>query len=314
MKKIIYDQYGSVDVLHAVEVNKPIPDTQQILVKVKAVSINPIDWKILMGEVKLMSGKKFPKSVGCDFSGTIESTGTGIQKFKAGDDVFGVTNPFKEGALGEYILVNENEIAKKPADLSFEQAAAIPTVGQSALQMLTKNLNNIKGKEILINGASAGVGMFAIQIAKSHGAIVTAVSSAKGHHLLKKWGSDYVIDYNKEKVTDLKKKFDMIIELSAKLSFTQAKKLMKPESTYFTVTPSLWNFVHSFSNNMVSGKKYEILLMKSDTESLNRLANYTLKGFDIHISKTYPMSDYKEAYKTIIKEGALGKVVFNIPS
>ena len=314
MKKIIYDQYGSVDVLHSVEVNKPIPDTQQILVKVKAVSINPIDWKILMGEVKLMSGKKFPKSVGCDFSGIIESTGTGIQKFKAGDDVFGVTNPFKEGVLGEYILVNEKEIAKKPADLTFEQAAAIPTVGQSALQMLNKNLNNIKGKEILINGASAGVGMLAIQIAKSHGAIVTAVSSAKGYHLLKKWGSDYVIDYNKEKVTDLKKKFDVIIELSAKLSFSQAKKLMKPESTYFTVTPSLWNFVHSFSNNIVSGKKYEILLMKSDTESLNRLANYTLKGFDIHISKTYPMSDYKEAYKTIIKEGALGKVVFNIPS
>jgi NADPH:quinone reductase-like Zn-dependent oxidoreductase len=228
--------------------------------------------------------------------------------------VFGVTNPFKEGALGEYILVNEKEIAKKPAELSFEQAAAIPTVGQSALQMLTKNLNNIKGKEILINGASAGVGMLAIQIAKSHGAIVTAVSSVKGHHLLKKWGSDYVIDYNKEKVTDLKKKFDMILELSAKLSFSEAKKLMKPESTYVSVTPSLWNFVHSSSNNMVSRKKFEILLMKSDTESLNRLANEALKGFDIHISRTYPMSDYKEAYKTIIKEGALGKVVFNIPS
>jgi NADPH:quinone reductase-like Zn-dependent oxidoreductase len=311
MKIIIYDQYGSVDVLHSVEVNKPVPDTQQILVKVKAVSINPIDWKVLMGEVKLMSGKKFPKSIGCDFSGTIESTGTGIQKFKAGDDVFGVTNPFKEGALGEYILVNEKEIAKKPADLPFEQAAAIPTVGQTASQMLT---NNIKGKEILINGASAGVGMFAIQIAKSQGAIVTAVSSAKGHDLLKKWGSDYVIDYNKEKVTDLKKKFDVIIELSAKLPFSQAKKLMKPDSTYFTVTPSLWNFAHSFFNNIVSKKKHEVILMKSDTESLNRLANYTLNGFDIHISKTYPMSDYKEAYKTIIKEGALGKVVFNIPS
>ncbi|MFC0517789.1 NAD(P)-dependent alcohol dehydrogenase [Mucilaginibacter angelicae] len=311
MKKIIYNQYGGVDVLHSVEVNKPIPDTQQILVKVKAVSINPIDWKILMGEVKLMSGKKFPKSIGCDFSGTIESTGTGIQKFKAGDDVFGVTNPFKDGVLAEYIVVNEKEIAKKPADLSFEQAAAIPTVGQTALQMLT---NSLKGKEILINGASAGVGMFAIQIAKSQGAIVTAVSSGKGQHLLKKWGSDYVIDYNKEKVTDLKKKFDVIIELSAKLPFSQAKKLMKPESTYFTVTPSLWNFAHSFLNNIVSKKKHEVILMKSDTEKLNRLANDTLNGFDIHISKTYPMSDYKEAYKTVIKEGALGKVVFNIPS
>jgi NADPH:quinone reductase-like Zn-dependent oxidoreductase len=314
MKKIVYDQYGSVDVLHSVEVNKPIPDKQQILIKVKAVSINPLDWKILMGEVKLVSGKKFPKSVGCDFSGTIESIGQDIQKFKVGDDVFGVINPFKEGVLGEYILVNEKEIAKKPADLSFERAAAIPTAGQSALQILTKNVNSIKGKEILINGASAGVGMFAIQIAKSRGAIVTAVSSAKGHHLLKKWGSDYVIDYNKEEVTNLQKQFDVIIELSAKLPFRKAKKLMKPESTYITVIPSLWNFVHSFSNNIVSGKKYKILLMKSDTESLNRLANDALNGIDIHISKNYPMSDYKEAYKTIIKEGALGKVIFDIPS
>jgi len=147
MKKILYNEYGSVDGLHSVEVNKPIPDKQQILIKVKAVSINPIDWKILMGEVKLMSGKKFPKSVGCDFSGTIESIGLDIQKFEVGDDVFGVINPFKEGVLGEYILVNEKEIAKKPADLSFEQAAAIPTVGQSALQMLTKNINGIKGRK-----------------------------------------------------------------------------------------------------------------------------------------------------------------------
>lgn len=314
MKKIVYDQYGSVDVLHTVEVNKPIPDSEQILIRVKAVSINPLDWKILMGEVKLVSGKKFPKSVGCDFSGTIESVGQDIQKFKAGDDVFGVINPFKEGVLGEYILVNEKEIARKPAELSFEQAAAIPTAGQSALQMLTKNVNRLKGKEILINGASAGVGMFAIQIAKSQGAIVTAVSSAKGHPLLKKWGSDYVIDYNKEKVTDLKKKFDVIIELSAKLPFGKAQKLMKRESTYITVIPSLWNFVHSFSNNIISGKKYKILLMKSDTENLSRLANDALKGIDIHISKSYPMSDYKEAYKTIIREGALGKVLFNIPS
>jgi NADPH:quinone reductase-like Zn-dependent oxidoreductase len=195
-----------------------------------------------MGEVKLMSGKKFPKSVGCDFSGTIESTGTGVQKFKTGDDVFGVIDPFKEGVLGEYVLVNEKEIAKKPAELSFEQAAAIPTVGQTALQALTKSVNNIKGKEILINGASAGVGMFAIQIAKSQGAIVTAVSSAKGHDLLKKWGSDYVIDYNKEKVTDLKKKFDVIIELSAKLPFSQAKKLMKPDSTYIYRNPFAMEF------------------------------------------------------------------------
>ncbi|WDF81142.1 NAD(P)-dependent alcohol dehydrogenase [Mucilaginibacter sp. KACC 22773] len=313
MKKIIYEQYGSVDVLHSVYMNKPIPNTNQILVKVKAVSINPIDWKIVMGEVKLMSGRKFPKSIGCDFSGTIESIGQNIQNFTVGDDVFGVINPFKEGALAEYVIVNEKQLAKKPDYLSFAQAAALPTVGLTALQALNTSGKSIKGKEILINGASGGVGMLAIQIAKSQGAIVTAVSSVKGHHLLKKWGSDFIIDYNKEDVAKINKQFDVIIELSAKLSFRQAKKIMKPESNYISVTPSLWNFVHSFSNNIISKKKYKILLMQSDTNSLNELANNILKGADIYISKTYPMSDFKEAYNSIIKHGALGKVVFSIP-
>lgn len=314
MKKIVYDQYGDVDVLHIQEINKPVPDDQQLLIKVRSVSLNPIDWKIFMGEVKLMSGSKFPKSVACDFSGVIESTGRDINNFKVGNEVFGIINPFKDGALGEYILVNEKQIAIKPAGISFEQAAAIPTAGQSALQMLTKIINISKGQEILINGASGGVGMFAIQIAKSKGAIVTAVASAKGVDLLKKWGSDYIIDYKTQNVTDQKKRYDVIIELSTKLPFQKAKKLMKSKSAYISAIPSLSGFINSFFNNILSTRKFKYLLMKPDTDGLNLLADQVLRGMDIHISEIYPMSDYKEAYRKFSKEGAMGKAVFNIPS
>lgn len=309
MKKVVYNKYGNVDVLNLQEIEKPIPNNQQFLIKIKSVAINPIDWKIFMGEVKLMSGSKFPKFVGCDFSGIIEIAGSDTNGFKVGDEIFGILDPFKGGVLGEYILVDEKQIALKPANLSFEHAASIPTAGQTALQMLIKG-NIPKGQHVLINGASGGVGMFAIQIAKNRGAIVTAVASAKRHDLLKKWGSDYTIDYNKQNVSDLNRKFDVILELSNKLPYSKAKKLMNPEATYITAIPELPVFINSFFNNLFSKKKYKFIIMKPNSQDLNLLADYVIKGMHVHISNTYPLTAYKEAYEKISQEGALGKTVF----
>ncbi len=311
MKKVVYNKYGGVEVLHLQEVEKPIPNNQQLLIKVKSVSLNPLDWKIFMGEVKLMSGSKFSKFVGCDFSGIVEIAGRDTNDFKTGDEIFGLLDPFKEGVLGEYILVDEKQVSLKPMQLSFEQASSIPTAGQTALQMLS-NSNIKKGQQVLINGASGGVGMFAIQIAKQKGAIVTAVASGKSQELLKKWGSDYTIDYNKQNVSDINRKFDVILELSNKLPFSKAKKLMNRKATYITALPTLAVFINSFFNNLFSKKKYKFIMMKSNSQDLNLLADYVVEGMDIHISKTYPLTAYKEAYEKFIKEGAIGKIVFNI--
>lgn len=311
MKKVVYNKYGGVEVLHLQEVEKPIPNNTQLLIKVKSVSLNPLDWKIFMGEVKLMSGSKFPKFVGCDFSGIVENTGNNTLNFKTGDEIFGICDPFKDGVLGEYLLVEEHQITLKPAGLSFEHAACIPTAGQTALQMLSKS-NIKKGQHVLINGASGGVGMFAIQIAKQKGAIVTAVASAKAHDFLKAWGSDYIIDYNKENIHDSNKKFDVILELSNKLPFPKAKKLMNSNAVYMTALPTLPVFINSFFNNLFSKKKYKFIMMKSNRQDLNLVASYILNGMNAHISQTYPLSDYKEAYQKFSKEGALGKTVFVI--
>src|ERR1700722_1853304 len=160
MKNVIYRQYGGVDVLEMVEEAIPKVTPSTVLVKVKAVSINPIDWKIRAGEMKMMSGSKFPKSVGIDFSGIVEKTGSSVNKFKKGDEVFGSVDQFKEGVLAEYVLVSENNIAIKPKSISFEKAAAIPVVGFAALQIFDKLIDVQKGTEVLIIGATGGVGMF----------------------------------------------------------------------------------------------------------------------------------------------------------
>lgn len=309
MKKILYNKYGNVDNLFIANEAKPEPSTNQLLIKVKAVSINPFDWKVLRGDMKLMSGSNFPKPIGSDFSGVVESIGSNIKNYKVGDEVFGVINPLKEGTLAEYIVVTENQIAIKPKEISFEKAAAMASVGQTALQ-LTNNIK--KGDEVLINGASGGVGMFALQFAKSKGAIVTSVASKDKLSYLEKWGSDFVIDYNSQSITDIKKQYDYIIELSEKLPYSKAKSLMKNKSIYITaiVAPSV--FITSIFNNILSGKKHKYLITKTSITGLQDVSNEVLKGIEIHINKTFSLEDFKNAFKNTIENGGLGKVVFTL--
>ena len=160
MKAIAYQKFGNTDVLQTVEVSKPSVQSNQVLVKVKAVSINPMDWKIRKGEMKLMSGSKFPKHTGVDFAGIIEETGSAVTNFKKGDEVFGVVkNMMKEGALAEYVAVPSLLIWKKPSLISFAQAASIPVVGFGAATVFKKMGNITAQTKILVNGATGGFGM-----------------------------------------------------------------------------------------------------------------------------------------------------------
>jgi len=249
MRAIIYNQFGGPSVLKMAEV--PVPDTSndKVLVKVKSVSINPLDWKIREGEMKMQSGTKFPKSVGMDFSGIVERAGSAVKNFKQGDEVFGIVDVFKGGALSEFLVASEKDIAVKPGNISFEQAAAMPIVGSAAIQIFEKLVKLRSGFEVLINGASGGIGMFAIQIAKKQGAVITSVVSGKGIELAKKWGSDFVTDYNQTDILESKKQYDVLIDLSGKIPFDKAKKIMKPASTYVNTVPGIKEIIGSFIHN-----------------------------------------------------------------
>jgi NADPH:quinone reductase-like Zn-dependent oxidoreductase len=312
MKKINYDHFGGVDVLTMTD--SPVPEIMpdQLLVRVKAVSINPLDWKIRNGEMKLMTGTIFPKDIGIDFSGVIEKVGNTASKFKTGDAVFGSVDVFKKGALAEYIAISPTEIALKPDALSFEQAAAIPIAGTAALQIFDKLAPLHKETEVLINGASGGIGMFAIQLAKRRGARVTSVVSSKSISLVEKWGSDVVINYQEENVLGRDKQYDAVIDLSGKMPFHAAKAIMKPASVYVNTIPGPKEIIGSFVHNLFSTKKYRVLLLKPSSNSLERLAAYASQGVEVFIGSSYPITRFKEGYEKASKGGVVGKWVFTV--
>jgi len=312
MKKIIYSKFGGAGVLQMTDV--PIPAVQEttVLIKVKAASINPLDWKIRNGEMKLMSGSKFPRGIGIDFSGIVEKSDTVANKYKKGDEVYGILDVFKGEALSEYITANEKNIAIKPLNISFEQAAAMPVVGSAALQIFKTLVNLKKGTEILINGASGGIGMFATQIAKMEGALVTTVVGESGIQVVKDWGADFVVNYGNEDVLKGNKQYDVVIDLSDKMPFSKAKRIMKHSSTYIHTTPGPKEIISSFFINLFSSKKYKLLMLKPSPEYLAELTGYAERGITIVVSKVYPFHSFKEAYDEVPKGKFIGKAVITM--
>lgn len=309
MKKVIYNSFGDENVLHIVEQQIPAPKPDQVLIRVKAVSINPLDWKIYRGEQKLMSGSKFPKSIGVDFSGVIEQPGAKVTRFKKGDEVMGVLNGFKEGAMAEYLVINDTELSIKPSNITFEEAAALPLTGLSALQIIDQLAGITKGQDVLINGATGGIGVFAIQIAKMRGAHITAVVGSKGDAEAEQWGAENVINHNKQNIQHLNKKFDVVIDLSTKLSFKEAKPLMKQKAVFVTTLPSPLTLIWSFINNLFSGKKLKVLIIKPSVEGFAKLKTIAEKGLIIVLDKTYHFDQVKNAYREASRGKIFGKSV-----
>jgi NADPH:quinone reductase-like Zn-dependent oxidoreductase len=305
----MYSQFGDESVLSVVEQAVPSIQKDQLLIRVKAVSINPLDWKVYGGEMKLMSDARFPKSVGIDFSGIVEQTGSAVTGFTAGNAVIGLLDVFKGGALADYVVVKATDIAPKPANISFEQAAALPLTGLSALQIIDQLAAVSPNQDVLINGATGGIGVFAIQIAKKRGARVTAVVSTKGVAEATKWGADTVVDYTKGDSKRLAQRFDVVIDLSTKLSFTEAKRLMKPKAVFVSTLPSPLALLYSFVNNLFSGQKHKILIVKSTVEGLSTLTKLAEADLQIVLDKTYSLVNIREAYGEARRGKLIGKSV-----
>ncbi|GAB4043519.1 NAD(P)-dependent alcohol dehydrogenase [Spirosoma litoris] len=309
MKKVMYNQFGDESVLELVDQVVPSIQKDQLLIRVKAVSINPLDWKVYGGEMKLMSGSKFPKSVGIDFSGIVDQIGSDVTRFKTGDAVIGLLDVFKGGALANYIAVREIDISPKPANVSFEKAAALPVTGLSALQIIDQLASVGPKQDILVNGATGGIGVFAVQIAKKRGARVTAVVSTKGVEEAIKWGADTVVDYTKQDINLLNQQFDAVIDLSTKLSFKEAKRLMKPRAVFVSTLPSPLTLLYSFVNNLISGQKLKILILKPTVDGLTTLTKLAQADLEVVLDKTYSLSNVREAYRESRRDKIMGKSV-----
>lgn len=313
MKAIAYQKFGNIDVLQTIEEPKPSFQPNQVLVKVKAVSINPLDWKIRKGEMKLMSGSKFPKHIGVDFAGIVEDVGLSVTNFKKGDEVFGVVkNIMKEGALAEYVAVPSTSVWKKPAHINFAQAASIPLVGAAAVTALQKMGNINAHSQILVNGSTGGFGMFLLQLLKQKGASITAVTSTKALDAAKKWGANSVVDYTKQNVLSQKNTYDIVIDLSGKMGYANAKQIMKPKSLFLNPIPKPIEIPTSLFKNLFSGKKHIVILSSPSANNIEVLLNAINTGLQIEVSKVFPFAQFKEAYQYAEQGGYIGKVAVEI--
>lgn len=231
MNAIVYRCYGSADVLDLEEVKKPVPGDNEVLVKIKAASVNPLDWHYMRGSPFIMRligagiGKPADTRLGVDFAGTVEVVGSGVTGFKPGDDVFGGAS----GAFAEYVTIAENRgLVLKPANITFEQAASVPIAAITALQGLRDKGQIQPGQKVLINGASGGVGTFAVQIAKSYGAEVTAVCSGRNEEMVRSIGADHVINYKQQDYTESGQQYDLILDMIGNHSLSKNREVMKP--------------------------------------------------------------------------------------
>ncbi len=325
MKAIVYSDYGLSN-LKLENIEKPVPNDDQILVKVRAASINPYDWHFVEGTPYIMRmmgvGLRKPKDIqlGVDFAGTVEAVGKNVTQFKPGDDVFGG----RGGAFAEYVCRRaEGAVALKPANLTFEQAASVNIAGITALQALRDKGKVQPGQKVLINGASGGVGTFAVQIAKSFGADVTGVCSTRNVDLVRSLGADHVIDYTKEDFAKSGRRYDVILDNVPNHSLSDCRGVLTPQGKYVMIGgggPNDSRWVGPFGRvikTMVMSPfiSQQMGMMMADTsqKDLTILADMMQSGkVKPVIDRTYKLSEVPAAIAYLEEGHARGKVVITV--
>src|SRR5438128_5822404 len=324
MQAIRYCEYGPADeVLKFEQVENPVPNDNQILVRVRAVSLRFYDGGMLRGGIgRLIFGLRKPKNTcpGSDFSGTVEAVGRNVTEFKPGDEVFGV----RAGALAEYICVTASRaVVSKPGNVTFEQAAAIPTA-LVALQGLRDTARVTAGQKVLINGASGGVGTFAVQIAKAFGAEVTGVCSTHNVDLVKSLGADHVIDYTKEDFTKGDQRYDVIYDLVNNRAFAERRRVLKPSGICVLAgvggsgmhKETLFNMAGALTASLRSkfaNEKFVSFGVDINKKDLGILRDLTESGkVAPALTKTYPLTETADAYKYLETGHASGKIAITV--
>jgi NADPH:quinone reductase-like Zn-dependent oxidoreductase len=314
MKAAFYKRYGGPEVMEYGEFPDPVLTDDTVKIKVKAVSINPVDYKIRQGVLKFVSGNTFPKLTGADFSGIVEEIGKTVSGFKKGDNVYGNISIFtgKTGGLCEYLIISPKRIRLIPEGMSFEQAASIPVAALTAQTGVRKS-NGLQNKSLLINGATGGVGHFMVQLAKANGAIVTAVCGTPNIDLAKQLGADEVIDYTVRDLNQLEKTFDIVFDAYGMMKFDTVCKILNKKGIYLS---TLFFPPKSFSSpfvKLIFNKKLTAANMRAKPEDYAAVEQLFLEGKLIPlIEHTYPIEKVKEAFEMAENGKPRGKVVLTV--
>jgi NADPH:quinone reductase-like Zn-dependent oxidoreductase len=326
MKAVVYTNYGSPDVLEIRDVKKPVPNDDQILIKVRAAAVNPLDWHFMEGTPYIMRamgvGLRKPKDprLGVDYAGQVEAVGKNVTQFKPGDEVFGG----KTGAFAEYVCARaDRAIVLKPANITFEQAASVPIAAITALQALRDKGKVHAGQKVLINGASGGVGTFAVQIAKSFGADVTGVCSTRNLDLVRSLGADHVIDYTKEDFTKGDERYDVILDNVGTQPLSGFRHALQPKGICVMIGgggPNDGGLIGPMGRPIVAllmspfiSQKMGMMMAELNKEDLTILGNLMQFGkVKPVIDRTYPLSQIAEAMRYLEAGHARGKVIITV--
>jgi NADPH:quinone reductase-like Zn-dependent oxidoreductase len=322
MKAIVYTKYGSPDVLEFKEVDKPTPKDDEVLVKVIAVSVNAADLHLLRADpflIRLSSGLLNPKNhiLGSDIAGRVEAVGRNVQQFKPGDEVFGDISAGGWGGFAEYACARADALVLKPANLSFEEAAAVPMAAVTALQGLRNKGKIQPGQKVLINGASGGVGTFAVQIAKAFEANVTAVSSTQNLDKLRSIGADQVIDYTKEDFAKNGQQYDLILAANGDRSIGDYQRALAPKGTYVMSGGSMTQMTQAMMlgpwYSKSGGQTMGNLLAKPNKQDLAFMKELLETGkVKPVIDRCYPLNQTAEAVRYLEEGHAQGKVIITM--
>jgi NADPH:quinone reductase-like Zn-dependent oxidoreductase len=324
MKAIVCTRYGSPDVLQLQELAKPAPKDDEVLIRIHAASINARDWRFMRAKpffIRLMPGgflQPKNKILGADVAGRVEAIGSNVKQFKPGDEVFGfLPSATGRGTFAEYVCAEGNAITLKPANLSFEQAAAVPMAALTALQGLRDNGNIQPGQKVLVQGASGGVGTFAVQIAKALGAEVTGVCSTRNLDMVRSLGADHVIDYRKEDFTRNGWQYDLILAVNGYHPISDYLHALKPEGTYVVAGGSMFQLFQAAlqgrrTSKTGSRKAYVVSLVQSQKD-LVFMKELLESGKVVPvIDGCYPLRQTAEAFRYYEKEHPRGKVVITM--
>src|SRR5213596_2127944 len=322
MKAIVYCEYGPPEVLQLKEIEKPTPADNEVLVKVRAAGTNPLDG-MHTGRARIVSGLRKPKltRVGTDFAGTVEAVGKNVTAFKPGDEVFGA----KTGAFAEYVCVRDDRaIVLKPANVTFEEAGSVPVAAITALQGLRDKGKLQAGQKVLVNGASGGVGTFAVQIAKSFGTEVTGVCSTRNVDLVRSIGADHVIDYTKEDFTKTDQRYDLIFDLVGNHSFSERRRVLNPNGIcvmagiggagwHDDMGMRLAGELNSLAWSRFVSQKFVAYIAAFNKTDMTILADLMQSGkITPVIDRTYKLSELPAALAYLEQGHARGKVVITV--
>src|SRR5687767_13941981 len=322
MKAIVYTKYGPPDALELKEVEKPTPKDNEVLIKIYATTVTPGDVIVVKGDpfpVRFFSGLLKPKHKipGKEMAGRVEAVGRNVTQFQPGDDVFGDLTVCGLGALAEYVSVPENAIALKPANLTFEEAAAVPESAVVALQGLRDHVKIQPGQKVLINGTSGGVGSFAVQIAKSFGAEVTAVCSTRNLDMARSLGADHVIDYTQEDFTQNGKQYDLVLAANGYHPISDYRRALSPAGIFVATGGSMAQTFEAMLQgpiiSMRGSKKMGNMLVKPNKNDLLFMKDLIEAGKVVPvIDRYYPLSEFAEAFRYLEEGHAQGKIVITV--